>query len=473
MKKYIIISCLLLSCAITSMAQDSIWVDKYGVMEQLKAIGLPIVIINTVNNEEPKCDIISAPPGENGITHTNANKVPGRLQIIQGDDCLYDSGEYVEDESGMKMRIRGNTSAQWAKKPFKISLQKKADLLMRGNDDKYKDKDWLLLSGYGVNHLLGFYVNELVGLPWTPQYTPVLLVVNNDFRGTYNLIESVKRNTKCRLNVSDTGFIFERDPYWWNEEVYFQTNTSHEYTFKYPKAEDVTSDQLLYLRDYMNSVEQSFTDGSYPDYIDVESFASWVLGQDILSSWDCAGSNMYITKYDDTPDSKIMMANMWDFDMACRMPSSSWARVHYEYFYYKQLFDSPNKEFTRVYKNKWNELYPTLKNDIFQYMRNYCNSIECHKVDDACIWDMRRWGYVDGETLLKLWDSYEPYLTNHFMWLNQNINTLPDTDNQQWAGINDINAHTSTDAIYDLQGRRLNTIPEKGIYILNGRKIIK
>ena len=37
-------------------------------------------------------------------------------------------------------------------------------------------------------------VNELCGLQWTPQYMFVNLLMNDDFRGLYTLIESVDRN---------------------------------------------------------------------------------------------------------------------------------------------------------------------------------------------------------------------------------------------------------------------------------------
>lgn len=453
-----------------TMAQIPIPVTNPSQLRMITDIGLPVIIINTIDKEEPTCDNIAAPSGEDGIGSINANKCYGRMQIIKDEEYVYDSDEYIEDDSGIEIHVRGNTSSQWSKKPFKLNLQRKADLLFRGDNSKYKDKDWVLLAGVGVPDILGAYVNSLVGLQWTPQFMPVSLVLNEDYRGTYLLMEAVKRNVNCRLNVSETGYIFERDPYWWNEDVYFSTDTSHEYTFKYPKDKNVTSDNIEYLRDYMNKVEASFADGTYPELIDVQSFARWLLGQDILANWDCAGSNMFLTKYDDTEDTKVMMANMWDYGMICRMPSNSWAKVHDSYFYFKHLFNSPNKEFVREYKRIWEELYPTLKDNIFEYMRNYCHGQECMHIDASAIWDMRRWGYIDGGPVLQIWDTYEPYLTNHIAWLNENIMALDGGDN----GITSVsNSGSTTDAIYDLQGRRLSQIPEKGMFILNGRKVVK
>lgn len=48
--------------------------------------------------------------------------------------------------------------------------------------------------------------------------------------------------------------------------------------------------------------------------------------------------------------------------------------------------------------------------------------------------------------------------------------TLPMEDA---SGISNIVSSSSDDSLYDLQGRRLNEVPSKGIYIQNGKKFIK
>ena len=47
---------------------------------------------------------------------------------------------------------------------------------------------------YHAKTPIGLMVNELCGLQWTPQYMFVNLLMNDDFRGLYTLIESVDRN---------------------------------------------------------------------------------------------------------------------------------------------------------------------------------------------------------------------------------------------------------------------------------------
>jgi ribosomal protein S6E (S10) len=131
-------------------------------VDEMRNMNIPIVVINTINKETPTCDYAHAPEGQDGITSINHTKVSARMYIIQQNDTLYDSGEYVDGISGLTIRIRGNTSAYgYPMKPYKLNLQKKADLLLRG-DKKYNDKDWLLLNDYKLNTIVGNKVSELL-----------------------------------------------------------------------------------------------------------------------------------------------------------------------------------------------------------------------------------------------------------------------------------------------------------------------
>lgn len=184
-----------------------------------------------------------------GYTCINQTKVPCRVVITMLNDTLYDSGEYEKSISGATIKINGNTSSFQNNKPYKLKLQKKADLLIR-NDDKYKDKNWRLLKdAYTLKTMIGLKVNELIGLPWTPRYRPCNVFLNGDYQGCYLIIESVERNSDCRLDVDKkTGYIVERDAYWWKEEHYFSTNyfephKGYRWTWKYPDEEDVTPEQ--------------------------------------------------------------------------------------------------------------------------------------------------------------------------------------------------------------------------------------
>ena len=264
-------------------------------IDQLKATGLPLVTITTVNNEWPTCEKIeTAPEGCMGSTIVNATKVPGRIVITLGDSVLYDSGEYAKNVSGMNIKIRGNTSAYRTHPSYKIKLQKKANLL-KGSGSK-KDKERALLNSNtsaNLRTVMGKQIALLCGIAWEPQDCYVNLVFNGKYCGDYLLSELVKRS-EGRCNVTETGYVIECDPYWWSEDKgefsFFHTTHlpySMAYTFKYPDAEVMTQEQWTYIRDVVYDFEDKMFNGEpIEEVFDISTMASWFLAHDISGSWE-------------------------------------------------------------------------------------------------------------------------------------------------------------------------------------------
>ena len=445
-------------------------------IENIKKIGLPVVSINTVNNEEPTCEYVTHPEGSFGESITNATKVPCRITITQNDNILYDSGEYEKNVSGATIKINGNTSAYYDNKPYKIKLQTKEDLLLRGNK-KYKDKEWRLLKdATSLNTIVGLKLNELIGLPWTPAYRPCNVFINDNYRGCYLLIESVKRNSECRLDVDkDTGFIIERDAYWWNEDTYFVTDffsphNYYRYTWKHPDEEDVTEQQTRDAQNYMNEVEKAILAGYYEQYIDVNSFASWVLAHDMLGTWDSGGSNLYVMRYDNTESSLLQMANMWDFDTIFKMEKGKFARIHSGSadFYFYNLFNSTNKCFVKAYKKKWNEIKNNIPQQIVQYIQTFAESDEGKALQTSKEYYNKRWNKrlttMDKEVkeVINWFEGHLPLLDAAILNLNEETDTAP-------TYLHDNGCPT---LIYDIQGRRRGRMG-KGLHIVDGKKVMK
>lgn len=365
------------------------------ISQKLLDTGLPLVQIETVNHEELTCDYVSPPEGLWGATIRNSIKVPGRIVVMKDTTVLYDSKEYEKGNSGMTIKIRGNTSAYTDKKPYKIKLEKKADLLFRGDDEKFKDKEWVLLKYDSLKALVGFKLNELMQMQWTPRFQFVNVMLNGDNKGLYMLVESVKRNNKCRLNVSDDGYIFECDSYFWNEDVYFnlQLCSQMNYTFKYPDEDDVTEEQISYIQQYTDSLVDTviWGNGPYDNYIDVDSWARWLLSHDILGTDIAAGSNIYITKYDNTSSSKLKMGNLWDFDNSYQK-TNDWSQQHtFRNFYFPRLLENNNEKFKNAYRSLWGEIYPNVFSDMIGYLNEFEKSDIASSLDKSIIIDNIRW----------------------------------------------------------------------------------
>ena len=402
--------------------------------------GLPVIEVTTVDGEEPTCSYRSAPAGEIGAGIYDATKVPGRLVMTSGTETLYDSGDYLKSESGMTIKIRGNTSAYSAKKPYKIKLQKKADLLAGTNgrsDKKFKDKNWILLKdGTSLNTFVGMTVADIAGTEWTPEFAFVNLIVNDNFRGTYLLIEAISQS-EGRINIDeDTGYIIERDAYWWNEQMEgnptFKTTILNRgltkgYSFKHPDEDDITETQIEYIEDYMNKVETSLLDGTYNELIDNKTFARWLLVHDMLGTKDYGGSNMYITKYSND-DSKIKMSTPWDFDSNFGM-KDAYGGFHTDYagvFYMSLLLTSENTEFLRSYKTQWADVKGSVQRELSAEL----SALQARlgdAINASRRLDATRWGgtYTSVEANIT---TAENWFATRIPWLETNIEEIPLSD---------------------------------------------
>jgi hypothetical protein len=387
--------------------------------------GLPMVKVMTVDKEAPTCEFVSAPEGCMGQSIRNATKVGGRMTITQNGQTLYDSGDYVEELSGMTIRIRGNSSAWKDKRAYKIKLQQAADLLERGDDQTFADKEWLLINDETrqLNTMVGLKVNELLNLQWTPRFRFVNLTLNGDFQGLYLLIESVKRKTS-RLNVSKSGYIVEFDPYWWNEDVWFETlmtaSKDAKFTFKYPDTKDILPERIDSIRNYINAFDDGLVNkNQFAEYIDSTSFAAWMLAQDILGNYDAHGSNIFITKYDDTKDSKLMMGCLWDFD-AIMLTPDEWSNSRHLPYFARLISNGTDRSVANAYYQLWEEVKDTLFIAIKDYLEAFVASEEGQFFDEAIATDNKRWGRRF-PTLRQLANDAEAWFDSRKLWLETAI----------------------------------------------------
>ena len=430
MKKFTLFFALMLVCGqmlqagvttSTTSTTVSVGDSLHMTLSELIGYGFPVLWIETVDGAEPTCERVYAPVGSWGST-INSEKVPGRMLMydhIDGvDSVLYDSGDYEKDVSGMTIRVRGNSSAAGDKKPYKVKLQKKFDLLMRGVDSVYKDKEWALLMDGNMYTTTAFTVSRLVGMIWVPGARYVNVVMNGAYRGVYLLTEQVKRNPHCRLNVDkDWGFIFECDIYWWNEPVYVTSCDApgYNYTFKYPDEDDITEEQLQYMQALVNDYEASLNDGTYPDLIDVRSFAAWCMVHDLMGTKDGGGCNRFYTKYDTTAESKIVMPVAWDFDMSERT-HAQWSRCHQVYM--DKLFNSSNPAFRHEYIRVWCELRETFMDSIEAYFLDFSTSEVGNALSRSFVLDNTVWNLSEN---FQFWSTRRHWLRKRFTWLDNQI----------------------------------------------------
>lgn len=114
---------------------------------------------------------------------------------------MSETGENLWMGSLDQIKIRGNSSASYSKKPYQIKLSEKANLLDMG-----KARTWILLANVIDSSLvrndLAFRMAAAAGLPYTSKFRNVDVYLNGDYKGVYMLIEKIQIG-KNRVPIVD------------------------------------------------------------------------------------------------------------------------------------------------------------------------------------------------------------------------------------------------------------------------------
>lgn len=383
------------------------------------------VEINTRGGVFPSCDYVLPPSGYSGGGIINAEYVPSTISVYDSSNTLQYS---VADNSEAKIRIRGNTSAYSENPSYKVKLSTATDFLAgfveRKEGINYADEEWLLLKiGDSLDHVVGSAVNQYLGTQWSPAYTYVALFMNGDYRGLYILCEAINEGNSdgddySKMPIDDDGYIIELDAYWWNEDLWVNTNFTQDhqlkYTFKYPDSKriDWSSEEYLYIGNYMNVVEQKIINNAddLDDYIDIESFAIWLLTHDYLSDSDCLGSNIYFYKRN-SGDSLLCMGPTWDYDSIYCWGSENYSHIHgTAHAWFSYLFE--NDSFMAVYK----DLFVKTKDSIISYIEASINDVKTAAYDNLLAVDEVRWG-VSVKSVQEIID----FFAAHIEWMSSQL----------------------------------------------------
>lgn len=220
------------------------------------------------------------------------------------------------------IKCRGNSSFYYfEKKPYQIKLTKESPLLgMPGA------KKWILLAN-GIDSTL--IKNELV-FRFAEKYTTVPsirgeyvdLYMNGNYVGNYYLCEKVEVDEN-RLNIKG-GYLVEHtvyeDPM---PENCFRTDMGHYYVIVSP--ENPTEEQMADIQRQFNEMENAIQqeDGLHPvtgrhfsEYIDIDSWASKYVMEEVFHDPDSAELSMFFYKNADSIDTRIFSGPMWDYDRA-------------------------------------------------------------------------------------------------------------------------------------------------------------
>ena len=284
--------------------------EDFGVVPKLNT-GLPIVYVDTQNG---------------WAINSKETFVPAALRIEGTEEY-----EGLEDVT-CEIRGRGNTTWEWPKKPYLVKMEKKQGVL-----GMPKHKRWVLLANFMdrtlMRNLVSMKVASLTRLDWTPRCVPVELVLNGVHKGSYLLIEQV-RVDKNRVNITEMeptdndgeavtgGYLLELDFHYDNEVqwgdphggcVQWGRNGGIPFGVKYPDEDDLTSQQLTYIKNYVYETAEvlygdNFTDpeNGYAKYIDVDSFIDYWIVFEVMGNHELGNpGSVYMHKEAGQPGKRV------------------------------------------------------------------------------------------------------------------------------------------------------------------------
>ena len=345
----------------------------------LKNTGLPIVTVTGKDGQAPYSKA------------TDFDDIEGTFTVnIDGVD--YSAG----------VRLRGNTTQEFPKKPYAIKLDKKASILGMPTH-----KRWVLLANWldrtMLRNDLAFYLAQQTGA-WAPHGTPVEVVLNGVHVGNYWLGEQIKIDEN-RVNIADygwedlieeipsptyqdiadnIGFLLECDQAADDSEIYFRLTKNDApvpfYVYIKDPSDAATSTgsgvganmAYDYIKDYFITVGSALKSSDWntvQNMLDYTSFAKhWIFTEVTENQESKHPKSCYMYK---DAGGKLCAGPAWDYDwgtfVAMENLSDSWVfeqssdagKVQDGYtarytMWYTYLFNDP--EFVRIVKECWPEL---------------------------------------------------------------------------------------------------------------------
>ena len=260
---------------------------------------LPTVVIHTKDNEAP---------------YDKEHEIDCFISIISN------NGQTILSDSAT-IRERGNASRNFPKKPYRIKFDKKHQVL----GSPANAKKWTLINNYGdktlMRNQLAFELSRRFGMPYTPFCAYMDVVLNGDYKGSYQLCDQIEVR-KNRVNITEMtprdnsgealtgGYLFEVDAYAGDEpfQAVFQSSYGTPVTIKSPDEDSITAQQKNYITQHYNAME-----ANWRRYLDLNTFLRHFLVGEVSGNTDTYWSvYMYKHRSNDT----LYVGPCWDFDLA-------------------------------------------------------------------------------------------------------------------------------------------------------------
>lgn len=307
------------------------FIASYPLKAQVNFISsdLPIIVINTINNQQifddPKVEatigIIFNGEGERNYIADPRNEYFGKCGI----------------------EVRGESSQSFAKKSYLFETWD-----AEGNDIDTsflgfpKEEDFILYGPFSdktlMNNVLAMHLANELG-HYSSRTKFVEVVLNDNYRGIYVLMEKIKRDKNrvdiAKLNGEDIegdkltgGYIIRIDKGqydgWTSQYDAHNSFNNIKFQYYYLDQETIQPEQKTYIKTYVDDFEDALaSDDGYNDngmhythYINLRSFVDNFLLNELSKDVDAYRLSTYFHKDKDSKGGKLTAGPFWDFNLA-------------------------------------------------------------------------------------------------------------------------------------------------------------
>lgn len=366
-------------------------------------------------------------PEEDGIPHIYIDVIGG-LPIESKEEYLYadliinGKGQYENLKTKTKVKLRGNTTMSFPKKPYKLKLEEKQSLFGLA-----PAREWVLLANFVdetfAKNAAAMKIGELVGFPFVNHIIPVDVTVNGVYIGNYMFTEQIELNSG-RVEADE---LWELDIYY-DEKYKFISDTYHlPFMVKGHDLDDFLNplQRLEEMKAGIISMEKavseiSNTNSEYTNYIDINTMSSYLLTYAITGNFEINHpKSIFMYK----KSGKYFMGPIWDFDYAPFYREKLFESYECDLYgkdpapelFFMKFFDSP--EFVSLFRQKLEDFKLNKAEILYDYLRNYGRTIK-----ESVKADNEKWREVYETSYPQYNDRYN---------LEENIEKLIDTIESQ------------------------------------------
>ena len=297
----------------------------------------------------------------------HSTKASVAVVVVAPDGTVVYNKDSISEGKLSSIKGRGNTSwGNGSKKPYQISLNKKADLLQTGNADNEKKK-WVLLANANdvtlLHDTIAYNLALEMGMVGT-ESRPVDLWYDGEYRGSYLLCEKIEVNSG-RVDIYDLesdyedanqgteldslpvatatnkygysyqyvkgvadptnitgGYLLELDSaYYKTEKCYFATSRG---VVVVKSPEVCSKNAMKYISEAFQEALNALGGKTGSFSFDLDSFAKAYLLNEYAKNSDFAYSSTYY--YLDRGTKQFVSSPVWDFDrsMGINADTENW-----------------------------------------------------------------------------------------------------------------------------------------------------